>query len=353
MIATDKYVKGAGESTLAAALAVGASSLTVVDGGSFPSSDFEVLIRNGGRAEIIHVASRSGSTLSGLTRAYKFGDPDRPSGFSFPAGLSVFEVITGDDIIGGTGGSGGSSADILKTVTQTAHGFTAGQVVRWNGTTYVLSEADVAADSDVDGFVAASVDANTFSLQSDGYGDFFTGLVAGSDYFESATVQGGITATEPSTAGQVSKPLLHAVTTTGGWIQNMRGLVIPAAATITKEFVLLADGTALATGEDFASYVYEIGADLDGWSLTGAVWTVKTVSSSGVPSLGLRKNSTEMLSTNLTIDVSETSSRTGTAEVIKSDGSQTVAAGDKLHFDCDVAGTGTKGSEVRTTWTSP
>jgi hypothetical protein len=249
-----------------------------------------------------------------------------------------------------------SGTAITHAVTQTAHGFTVGQAVRFdNGQAkYVTAKADVAADSDVDGLVSAVGGMNAFTIQIGGYFTGLTGLTPGSDYFLDPVTAGALTATEPTTAGQVSHPLLHADSSVSGYLLNMRGLVIPAAATITKEFVLIADGTALAVAEDFASYTYEVGADLDGWSLTGAVWTVKTVSSSGLPSLGLRKNSTEMLTTNITIDANETSSRTAaTPAVIKSDGSQTVAAGDKLHFDCDVAGTGTKGSEVRTTWTSP
>lgn len=244
---------------------------------------------------------------------------------------------------------------VTHLVAQTAHGFVVGQAVRYNGSQYVLAKADAAANADVDGLVSGVVDANHFTIQIGGYIVGLAALAAGTDYFLDPVTAGGLTAAEPSAPGQVSKPLLHADAATTGYLLNMRGLVVPSKATVTLPFVLIADGTALAVGEDFASYTYEIGADLDGYSLSGVVAVVKTVSSAGLPGFGVRKNAaTEMLSTGVTIDANETSSRTAaTPPVIKNDGSQTVAAGDVIHFDCDAAGTGAKGCEIRLTFTSP
>lgn len=101
-------------------------------------------------------------------------------------------------------------------------------------------------------------------------------------------------------------------------------------------------GDTLATGDnqsvhycDMAGKIIKVKADVD------------TASSSGTPTFPIRKNNTDTLSTNITIDANETSSETAaTPPVIKSDGSEVVAKDDALRADCDVAGTGTKGAVV-------
>jgi hypothetical protein len=119
----------------------------------------------------------------------------------------------------------------------------------------------------------------------------------------------------------------------------------------TVRIVLIADGTAVASGEDFASYDFIVGSDLNGLSLTSISWFVKTASSSGLPSFAVRKNAaTEMLSTNCTIDANELTSDTAATPPVINPSNKGVVTGDVLHFDCDAAGTGTKGSEVRMTF---
>ncbi len=108
---------------------------------------------------------------------------------------------------------------------------------------------------------------------------------------------------------------------------------------------------ALATGDgqvvfpiDFACKVIKVKA------------IVETVSSSGTPTFAIRKtdkdntNTADILSTNITIDANEyTSDDAATPPVIKSDGTENLAKGQKLKIDCDVAGTGTAGVVV-TVW---
>jgi hypothetical protein len=119
----------------------------------------------------------------------------------------------------------------------------------------------------------------------------------------------------------------------------------------TVRIVLIADATAVASGEDFASYDFIVGSDLNGLSLTSISWFVKTGSSSGLPSFAVRKNAaTEMLSTNCTIDANELTSDTAATPPVINGANAHVATGDVLHFDCDAAGTGTLGSEVRMTF---
>jgi hypothetical protein len=116
----------------------------------------------------------------------------------------------------------------VRSITQTAHGFSVGNVIRYNGTTYVLAQADVSTNADVEGIITA-VTTNTFTLTLDGYVTGLAGLTAGTDYFLSATTAGLLTATAPVTVGQVNYFLFKADSTTSGYFRNHRGTTITAA----------------------------------------------------------------------------------------------------------------------------
>jgi hypothetical protein len=130
--------------------------------------------------------------------------------------------------INSSGGGGGSAT--TKSITQTAHGFSVQQVLKYNGTAYALAEADSNADQEVIGIVSTVTDANDFILTTNGYVTGLSGLTAGTTYFLSATSPGTLTATEPTMIGQVSKPLLVADSTTSGYFTNYRGMVVGGAA---------------------------------------------------------------------------------------------------------------------------
>jgi hypothetical protein len=103
-----------------------------------------------------------------------------------------------------------------------------GDVVRLDGSDYVLAQADDDENAEVVGIVQAVADANNFTVQVSGYITGLAGLTAGAVFYLSAGTPGALTATEPSSLGDVSKPVLIADTTTSGWIFNMRGFVVSA-----------------------------------------------------------------------------------------------------------------------------
>ncbi len=127
--------------------------------------------------------------------------------------------------------SGGSTSSnsLITVITQTAHGFTAGQIVYFNGAQYALAKADTAADAEVVGIVASVIDANDFNLLTGGYVTALSALVPGSVYFLSDSTAGALSTTEPSTAGHISKPLLIATSNTTAFFFNWRGKVVPSA----------------------------------------------------------------------------------------------------------------------------
>ena len=116
-------------------------------------------------------------------------------------------------------------------VNQAAHGFALSQILRFNGSIYVLAKADVPADSEVVGIVSHVWDANRFTLLFFGKVTGLSGLIAGSVYFLSPSVAGLLTTIEPSTNPQVSKPLLIAVSATDGYFFDWRGMTVPAPIT--------------------------------------------------------------------------------------------------------------------------
>lgn len=110
-------------------------------------------------------------------------------------------------------------------------------------------------------------------------------------------------------------------------------------------------GDALTTGDTKA--LARIPSSMNGYELVEANACVTTVSSSGPVTIQVAKSSrtnattrtasVNMLSTPITIDVSEFDSLDAAAEVIQTDGKEDVVTGDQIRIDIDAAGTGAKG----------
>ncbi|MES3031376.1 MAG: hypothetical protein V4697_03095 [Patescibacteria group bacterium] len=112
-------------------------------------------------------------------------------------------------------------------------------------------------------------------------------------------------------------------------------LILPVEFCIacSDETTAITTGTAKATFRSpFAFTVTSVRASLT------------TVSSSGIPTVNIKKNGTTILSTKLTVDASEkTSTTAATAAVISV---SSVANDDEITIDIDVAGTGATGLKV-------
>lgn len=114
-------------------------------------------------------------------------------------------------------------------IAQASHGFVAGDVVKYTGGAYAKATADSEANAEVVGIVSVDIDTNNFTLVTQGIINGLSGLTANTVYFLDPVTAGAITATEPSTLGQVVKPLLMATSTTAGIFNNMRGKLIQSA----------------------------------------------------------------------------------------------------------------------------
>ena len=124
--------------------------------------------------------------------------------------------------------------------------------------------------------------------------------------------------------------------------------VLPKNLNVGTRFIQLtvADPNATpSTGDSKAAVV--IPSTLNGYNVVSVLGFVTTVSSSGTPTLALRRlrsgSAVDVLSTNVTIDVSEyTSSTAATAAVINTSNDDLVTA-DILLVDLDTVGTSAKG----------
>lgn len=106
---------------------------------------------------------------------------------------------------------------ITKDINQVAHGFAVEDILTFAGGVYVKAQANTLANSQVVGMVNAVSGLDDFTLIIDGYTTTITGFTANTTYYLSAATPGLLTSTEPSTAGQISRPLLRADSTSSGY----------------------------------------------------------------------------------------------------------------------------------------
>lgn len=119
--------------------------------------------------------------------------------------------------------------------------------------------------------------------------------------------------------------------------------------------MVTSDANVLATGD--GQVYFPIDTSLDGMKLIDAQAHVSTASSSGTPTIQLRRRrpsaaDVDMLSTRITIDANERYSDTAAAtQRVLNPSNCGVILGDDIGVDVDVAGTGTKGLKVTLVFT--
>jgi len=118
-------------------------------------------------------------------------------------------------------------------------------------------------------------------------------------------------------------------------------------------FQVIADDTAL-TVEDGKMY-FTVPPTLNGMNLVDADAAVATASTSGLPAIQIRNvtQSQDMLSTQITIDVSEFNSYDAATPPVIDTTKDDIATADVLRIDVDGAGTGAKGLHVCLTFRLP
>lgn len=164
--------------------------------------------------EVIGITSGGSGDQSGIT----FEDEGTPLGTSGTVtevdftGPGVNASRTGNKVTVNIPGGSGSGEALEYSVTQTAHGLSVGDVIKSSGTDdeYAKAQADSAVNAEVVGIVTTVTDANNFIYSKDIMGYAGAGIPAGTAgvaIFLSPTTAGLMTVTEPTTPGQISKPV--------------------------------------------------------------------------------------------------------------------------------------------------
>jgi pectate lyase-like protein len=117
-------------------------------------------------------------------------------------------------------------SEVIFPVVQTAHGFSPGQALRRDTTSWVKALADTSANGSMVGVVDRVINANTFYLRLTGKITGLSGLTSGTTYYLSTTTPGALSPTAPSTVGQLYRPVLVADSATSGYVYNDAGMVV-------------------------------------------------------------------------------------------------------------------------------
>ena len=142
---------------------------------------------------------------------------------------------------------------VKKNITQSSHGFSVGDWLYLNSTTYTLADSDAEATAEVVGVVSAVADANNFTLTTHGYVSGLAGLTAGTAYYLSGTA-GDLTATEPTGYLTVSKPVFIADSTTSGIVINYRGIINGSAQSGSGAMIYFQEHAGYGSTDDKISY---------------------------------------------------------------------------------------------------
>lgn len=150
---------------------------------------------------------------------------DKVASSSLPSGGDTYQVLVN---AGGGTPAWGWAEGAIRRIDQNAHGFSVGQLLKLTPSGYALAQADTEANAEVCGAVYSVISANAFVISLQGrIGSGFSGLTLGQPLYLSPTTPGGYTATEPTTPGQISKPVFIAEGSGSVYFINMRGNVIP------------------------------------------------------------------------------------------------------------------------------
>ena len=172
----------------------------------------------------------SGANLTGLPTSYTLpiAAAGTLGGIKIGTGLS----IDGSGVVTAAGGSGASTS---TTITANGSAFSLGNLVYYTGSAYAKADCTDPTKCDVVGIVTTITGTTSFVITTMGYVTGLSGLTAGTQYFLSST--GTLTATDNTTIGQVSKPVFVADSATSGYLNILRGVVIPSSASLTNPLI--------------------------------------------------------------------------------------------------------------------
>jgi hypothetical protein len=179
------------------------------------------------------------------------------------------DLVTWEEFSGGGGAS--------ERFSQASHGFTVGQPIRLNGSTWVLAQGDAAANAEAAGLVSVVNSVDEFTVVYCGpIKDLPFAVIPGEVYFLDGLTPGALALMPPTDPGTVSKPVLLATGTDKGVVLQMRGMIIPAvpptpgtgsSTTFTRSSTSPVTVFELPSGQALTNITVEI---LEAWDGVGA-----------------------------------------------------------------------------------
>ena len=183
---------------------------TITNTGGATNSELILVNVSGGAISILNDSGASSTSILTGTG----------SAISLANNASVIVIYDANSsrwrVIGGSG-SGGAGSAVTNNVNQAAHGFSVGNWLYLNGTTYTTSINTSEAAAQPVGVVTAVIDANNFTITTGGVATGLSGLTAGAVHYVASTA-GAITATKPFIVGQFEAPVGVAISTTSIYV---------------------------------------------------------------------------------------------------------------------------------------
>ena len=201
-----------------------------------PSIGYAIRLFNGdpaaGGVEIFTTDGQTGTGVnksSGWVWNYSNGILLLSDDFYAQTGISsaTFDPhVLGFRYIGPTAAGGGLASEaerIVKEINQVAHGFAVGEAIYFDGTSWILAQANDATTLATH-LVLRVVDVDNFVAIQSGYMTGLAGLTSGEYYFTSASSAGSLTSIDPATLSTTfySNPMLLADSATSGWVLPWR-----------------------------------------------------------------------------------------------------------------------------------
>jgi len=219
-----------------------------------------------------------------------------------------------------------TSPDSSIAVTQSSHGFAVGEALKSSGSNgaYAKAQADSAANAEVVGIITVVTDSNNFTLTLNGMiriAGAVPNETAGTALFLSASSAGALTATEPSTSGQISKPV--AIVTTAN----------------TEMILVVYRGETISTGvTNWDVNGLELVLDADGdTSLTADTDDQIDVKISGADDFRFTANKLDVLSGS-TLEINGTLDINGTELILDANGNTSITADTDDQIDIKISG---------------